>query len=55
VFVFGFFVALIAAFVIYNRLEERIRKLEERVSFLEDRSPQAKHVRDLEDEHRGWK
>ncbi|MBQ5963173.1 hypothetical protein [Massilia sp. ZL223] len=48
-------VAFIAMGIYVLRLESRLKKLNSRVEFLEDRSPQANHIRELEDYEKGWK
>lgn len=45
-------VSLIAYFI-YS-LSNRIDELQRRIAFLEDRSPQANYIRDLEDKEKEW-
>lgn len=49
-----YLVVLICAGLIINKLLSRIDDLERRVVFLEDRSAQAKYIRQLEDQEKGW-
>jgi len=37
-----------------SRLVNRIAELEKRIAWLEDRSPQARYVRELEDKEKEW-
>lgn len=53
---FGFSIWLgfaVSAIYIYY-LNERLKALTARVAFLEDRSPQAEYLRELEDAEKGW-
>lgn len=49
------YVAIAAAIGFWvNKLFNRIDTLERKVSFLEDRSPQARNLREMENEEKGW-
>jgi hypothetical protein len=39
---------------VISKFFRRIGDLERRVAFLEDRSPQAQYIRELEDKEKGW-
>jgi len=42
------------AFYLIHKLINRIDNLEKRIAWLEDRSPQARYLRELEDKEKGW-